>query len=126
MTASPCPVTSATRRSVLLAFAAAKPDAYVDEPWQGTVVCKVVGKMFVIFGSDDSPSMSVSCGPDAVEWRARYPSSVAVAPYVGRYGWNSVLLDGHVPLEELRELIDASYERVVAKLPKSKRPSSSR
>lgn len=126
MTASSRPVTSATRRSVLLAFASAKPDAYVDEPWRDAVVCKVVGKMFVIFSGDDSPSMSVSCGPGAVEWRARYPSSVTVARYVGRYGWNSVLLDGHVPLEELRELIDASYARVVAKLPKSKQPSSSR
>lgn len=113
------------KHGALRSYAVAKPGAYENEPWDGTLVCKVGGKIFVFFGSADasSASMMVSCGPEAAEWRARYPSSVSVAPYVGRYGWNSVLLDGDVPLDELHELIDVSYERVVAKLPKSRRPA---
>ncbi|MGH3939361.1 MAG: MmcQ/YjbR family DNA-binding protein [Pseudonocardiaceae bacterium] len=38
------------------------------------------------------------------------------------YGWNSVELNGTVADEEIIELIDGSYEAVVARLPKSKRP----
>lgn len=113
------------RLAGLRAYAAAKPGTYEDRPWgDETLVCKVSGKIFVFFGAADasSASMTVSCGADAAEWRARYPSSVKVAPYVGKYGWNLVVVHGEVPLDELYELVDASYERVVAKLPKSKRP----
>lgn len=116
---------SRDRQAGLRSYAAAKPGACEDEPWDGTLVYKVGGRIFVFFGSPDTSSMTVSCGPDAAEWRARYPSSVSIAPYVGRYGWNTVQLDNAVPLDELHELIDLSYEHVVAKLPKSKRPVTS-
>jgi len=50
-----------------------------------------------------------------------------VMPYIGRYGWNSVALDGAVgdipDDDELRELVDASYDAVVARLPKRLRPA---
>ena len=39
--------------------------------------------------------------------------------YIGRSGWNTVRLGGSVPDDEILELIDASYETIVAKLPKS-------
>lgn len=54
--------------------------------------------------------------------RDRYPDAVTSSAYVGRYGWNSARLDG-VPDEDLRELIDASYDAVVASLPRSRRPT---
>jgi predicted DNA-binding protein (MmcQ/YjbR family) len=40
----------------------------------------------------------------------------------GRHGWNSVRVDGTIPGEELREIVDESYDAVVAKLPKRLRP----
>ena len=44
--------------------------------------------------------------------------------YIGRYGWNSIALDGATPDDdELRELVDASYDAVVARLPKRLRPA---
>jgi predicted DNA-binding protein (MmcQ/YjbR family) len=43
-------------------------------------------------------------------------------PYIGRHGWNTVAVDGTVPDDELTELVDASYDAVVAKLPKRLRP----
>ena len=58
-----------------------------------------------------------------MELRRRYPGAVTVSAYIGRYGWNVVTLDGTVPDDELRELVDASYDAVLAKLPKSKRPT---
>jgi predicted DNA-binding protein (MmcQ/YjbR family) len=44
--------------------------------------------------------------------------------YIGRSGWNTVLLAGKVPDDEILELVDASYQMVLAKLPKSRRPPS--
>jgi predicted DNA-binding protein (MmcQ/YjbR family) len=115
----------ASSHEKLRRYAAAKPGAIEDHPWEDDLVYKVGGKIFVFFGSAhrESASVMVSCGPDAAEWRERYPNAVTVGPYIGRYGWNSVLLESEVPDDELLELIDLSYERVVAGLPKSKRPT---
>jgi predicted DNA-binding protein (MmcQ/YjbR family) len=46
-----------------------------------------------------------------------------VSAYTGRYGWNSVDWTGPVPDDELRELVDDSYDAVVAGLPRSRRPA---
>jgi len=69
-------------------------------------------------------TVGLKCGANAEvagEWRGRYPEAITVSSYIGRYGWNSVRLDG-VPDDEVRELVDASYEDVVRRLPKSRRP----
>jgi len=117
-------VAAKNRGELLRAYAAAKPGAFDDHPWEDDLVYKVGGKIFVFFGSAGRlpVAITVSCGPDAAEWRARYPGSISVARYIGRHGWNTVLVDDAVPVDELRELIDLSYARVVAGLPKSKRP----
>ncbi len=106
----------------LVAYCLAKPGATPDEPWESDLVAKVGGKIFAFLGGD---GVGVKCGRDtdeAEELRQAYPQAVSVMPYIGRYGWNSVSLDGTIPDDELRELVDASYDAVVAKLPKSKRP----
>jgi predicted DNA-binding protein (MmcQ/YjbR family) len=107
----------------LLAYCLSKPGAYQDEPWEGDVVAKVGGKIFSFNGD---ATLGVKCGRDAeeaAELRERYPNDVTVMAYIGRFGWNTVHIDGAVPDEELLELIDASYDAVVAGLPKSKRPT---
>jgi predicted DNA-binding protein (MmcQ/YjbR family) len=111
----------------LVAYCLAKPGAWEDMPWEGDRVAKVGDKIFAFFGTggEEAPGVGLKCGRDADEageWRERYPGAVTVSPYIGRYGWNSILLDGSVPHAELLELVDASYDAVVAKLPKSKRP----
>jgi predicted DNA-binding protein (MmcQ/YjbR family) len=106
----------------LLAYCLAKPGAYPDEPWEGDVVAKVGDKIFSFNGD---ATVGVKCGrdaDDAAELRERYPNDVTVMAYIGRFGWNTVQIDGAVPDDELFELIDASYDTVVAGLPKSKRP----
>ena len=106
----------------IVAYCLAKAGAELDEPWESDLVAKVGGKIFAFLGSG---GLGVKCGRDAdeaAELRLRYPGSVAVSAYIGRYGWNRVELDGAIPDDELRELVDASYDAVVAKLPKAKRP----
>jgi predicted DNA-binding protein (MmcQ/YjbR family) len=107
----------------LAAYCLAKPGAVADEPWEGDRVAKVGGKIFAFLGGT---GIGLKCGRDADEageLRARFPGTVTVMPYIGRYGWNTVALDGRIDADELLELIDASYDAVVARLPKRLRPA---
>jgi predicted DNA-binding protein (MmcQ/YjbR family) len=106
----------------LLAYCLSKPGAVQDEPWEGDIVAKVGGKIFSFNGD---ATIGVKCGRDAEEaneLRERYPNDVTAMAYIGRFGWNTVRIDGAVPEEELYELVDSSYDAVVAGLPRSKRP----
>ncbi|MFE3190369.1 MmcQ/YjbR family DNA-binding protein [Nocardia sp. NPDC059240] len=107
----------------VLAYCLSKPGAREDEPWEGDVVAKVGDKIFAFIGSGES--VGLKCGRDraeADELVRVYPDDVEASSYIGRFGWNRVRVGGKVPDDELRELIDISYDAIVAKLPKSKRP----
>ncbi|MEV6065372.1 MmcQ/YjbR family DNA-binding protein [Nocardia sp. NPDC052001] len=106
----------------LLTYCLAKPGAWQDEPWEGDVVAKVGDKIFAFVGSGAAVTLKCGSKPEADELIAIYPDDVSLSAYIGRYGWVSVKVGGKVPEDELLELIDASYEAIVAKLPKSKRP----
>ena len=100
-----------------------KPGAWPDEPWEGDTVAKVGPKIFAFLGME---SVGVKCGSgreEADEWLARYPDDASVMAYIGRSGWNTLRLGGAIPDEEIREAVDASYDAVVAKLPRKHRPS---
>jgi predicted DNA-binding protein (MmcQ/YjbR family) len=114
-------------RDEVAAYCLAKPGAWLDEPWEGDQVVKVADKIFAFLGSPDSaePAVWLKCGSsadEAAELRQRYPGDVTVSAYIGRHGWNTVRLGRAVPDDELREAIDASYDDVVARLPRAKRP----
>jgi predicted DNA-binding protein (MmcQ/YjbR family) len=118
-------------RSELISYCLTKPGAWQDEPWEDDVVAKVGGKIFAFFGTDDragrgGASVGIKCGASreaADEWLVRYPDDATVMSYIGRSGWNSLRIDGAIPEDELFEAIDASYDAVVAKLPKKDRPA---
>jgi predicted DNA-binding protein (MmcQ/YjbR family) len=108
----------------LLAHCLAKPGAEETYPWgEAEMVAKVGGKGFAFVGLGGAGSVTVKASPDDGEmWRQRHPDAITAASYVGRFGWISVALDGGVPAEEVRELVDDSYRLIAAKLPKSRRP----
>lgn len=109
----------------LIAYCLAKPGAWQDEPWDGDAVAKVGAKIFAFFGG--TGSIGLKCGPSreaADEWLARYPADASVMAYIGRSGWNTLRVGGAIPDDELLEAIDASYEHVVAKLPRKDRPGA--
>ena len=111
-----------TTGEALAAHALGKPGAWADEPWEGDQVAKVGDKIFAFLGSE---TIGLKCGrtrEEADELLAAYPDDASVMPYIGRYGWNTIRLDGAVPVDDLEELVDASYNDVVSRLPKSKRP----
>ncbi|MEU9316963.1 MULTISPECIES: MmcQ/YjbR family DNA-binding protein [unclassified Streptomyces] len=86
-----------------------------------TSVFKVLGKMFALTALDARPlTVNLKCDPDeAVRLREKYD---AVVPgwHMSKRHWNTVTVSG-VPDRLLRELIEDSYDLVVAGLPKADR-----
>ncbi|MER5610642.1 MmcQ/YjbR family DNA-binding protein [Streptomyces sp. NPDC057592] len=86
-----------------------------------TSVFKVLGKMFALSALDARPlTVNLKCDPDeAVRLREKYD---AVVPgwHMNKRHWNTVTVSG-VPDRVLRELIEDSYDLVVAGLPKADR-----
>lgn len=108
----------------LLAHCLAKPGAWPDQPWEDDQVVKVHDKIFAFLGAR-ATSVGVKAGAtrdEADEWLVRYPGDASAMAYLGRSGWNSLRIGGAIPDDEIREAIDASYDRVVARLPKKYRP----
>jgi predicted DNA-binding protein (MmcQ/YjbR family) len=111
------------RRDRVIAECRAKPGAVEDYPFgDGVAVFKVGGRMFALVPLGPPPgSISLKCDPDiAVDLRARY-AAITPGYHLNKRHWNTVGLDGSVPDEELLELIDDSYELVVAGLTRAER-----
>jgi len=114
---------SRSRRDRVIARCGTKPGAVEDYPFgDDAAVFKVAGKMFALVSLGLPPgSVSLKCDPDlAVELRGQYPA-ITAGYHLNKRHWNSVTLDGSVPDEELLELIDHSYELVVAGLTRAER-----
>jgi predicted DNA-binding protein (MmcQ/YjbR family) len=112
----------------LQAYCLDKPGAWPDEPWEGDTVVKVGSKIFAFLGAPGGTSVGVKCGAnrdEADEWLARFPDDARMMAYIGRSGWNTLTCGGAIPDEEILEAVDASFDIVVAKLPKSRRPAPS-
>lgn len=86
------------------------------------LVYKVAGKMFAVTKPDDVPSrINLKCDPDrAIELRDQYD---AIIPgwHMNKRHWNTLILDGSVPDSLLNELVQHSYELVVAGMKKADR-----
>ena len=97
-----------------------KPGAVEDYPFGDEVaVFKVAGRMFALLPLGEVPgSVSLKCDPDlAVSLRSRY-AGIRPGYHLNKRHWNTVTLDGSVPDEEVLELIEHSYDLVVAGLTK--------
>ncbi|MEV5970021.1 MmcQ/YjbR family DNA-binding protein [Streptomyces sp. NPDC051921] len=97
-------------------------DASEEFPFGPDVsVFKVAGKMFALSWLDADPlTVNLKCDPDeAVRLREEYP---AVAPgyHMNKRHWNTVSV-GELPDRMVRELVEDSYDLVVAGLPKAVR-----
>jgi len=86
-----------------------------------TLVFKVGGKMFGLTNLDGEPSVNLKCDPEkSVELREQY-AAIVPGYHMNKLHWNTVYMDGALPDNLLKELIDLSYELVLASLPKAKR-----
>ncbi|MBM7774870.1 putative DNA-binding protein (MmcQ/YjbR family) [Actinokineospora baliensis] len=94
----------------------------LEEPFRpGVLVYKVAGKVFAILQGDNPAQVTLKCEPGwALELRAQFDAVIA-GYHMNKRHWNTVLLDGRVPEEELRDMVEHSYDLVVAGLPKAVR-----
>jgi predicted DNA-binding protein (MmcQ/YjbR family) len=82
-----------------------------------TSVFKVAGKMFALSALKARPlQVSLKCDPDlAVTLRMTHPG-ITPGYHLNKRNWNTVALDGSVPDQLVREMIEDSYDLVVAEL----------
>ena len=86
-------------------------------------VFKVAGKVFAILSVFDQPgSISLKCDPAFAPVLREQYAAVTAGYHLDKRHWNTVQLDGSVPREVLEDWIQDSFELVVAKLPKARRP----
>ena len=100
-----------------------KPRATEGTPFGQTVlVFKIAGKIFALVSLDEVPATAnLKCDPDlALELRDRY-EQVGPGYHMNKKHWNTVEIDSGIPVNELRKMIDHSYELVAASLPKARR-----
>ena len=84
------------------------------------LVFKVMDKMFLLIGLDNPFKFNVKCDPEkAVLLREEY-NEVQPGYHMNKTHWNTVSINGRLTDRQLQEMIDHSYDLVVASLPKNK------
>jgi predicted DNA-binding protein (MmcQ/YjbR family) len=87
-----------------------------------TSVFKVGGKMFALSQLRRSPlQVSLKCEPALAEQLRATHAAVTPGYHLNKRHWNTVALDGSVPEREVKDMIEDSYDLVVARLPRSSR-----
>jgi predicted DNA-binding protein (MmcQ/YjbR family) len=110
---------SATLREYCLS----KPGTSEDMPFdESTLVVRVAEKIFALIDLDSVPTtVNLKCDPErAEELRERF-EAVRPGYHMNKKHWNTVTVDGTIPANELRSMIDHSYELVARGLKKSQR-----
>ena len=99
-------------------YCLSKPETSEGFPFDEKVlVFKVAGKMFALTDVDEFESVNLKCEPDrAIELREQY-SSIIPGYHMSKKHWNTIIMDGSLSDEFVKELIDHSYDLVVASLP---------
>lgn len=85
---------------------------------ESTLVFKVVGKLFCLTNLEGPLSINVKNDPEKnIELREEFP---AIKPgyHMSKIHWNTVEIDGSIPDDFIKNLIDESYDLVVMKLKK--------
>ncbi|SDC12098.1 MmcQ/YjbR family DNA-binding protein [Streptomyces prasinopilosus] len=113
-------MTPARLRALCLSFGA----AVEDFPFGPRIsVFKVGGKLFALADLDARPlKVNLKCDPqDAVRLRAAHPDLIVPGWHMNKRHWNTVTVDGGLPDRLVRELVEDSYDLVVAGLPRAER-----
>lgn len=81
--------------------------------------------MFALTVPDEFPArINLKCDPErSIVLRGEY-EAILPGYHMNMRHWNTLILDGSLPAELVGELIDHSYELVVASLPRSWRSNA--
>lgn len=106
-----------TRREAL-DYGLSFPDTYWDAPfhdenWQLVRLRKNKKAFLWTYEKDGNVCINIKVNPEWRDlWRAAY-QSVLPAYHQNKEHWNTVILDGTVPEEEIKRMIAESYDLVV-------------
>src|SRR3954451_2825660 len=86
-----------------------------------TSVFKVEGKMFALTQLAGRPlSVSLKCEPELAEQLRRTHAEVTPGYHLNKRHWNTVLVDGSLPEQMVRDMIEDSYDLVVSSLSRAR------
>ena len=100
------------------------PGAFEDFPFGPEhSVFKVEKKLFAISALGSSPlTVSLKCEPELAEQlRGSYPDAVVPGYHLNKRHWNTVLCDGSLPDAMVRDMVEDSYDLIVAAMPRAVR-----
>lgn len=83
-----------------------------------TSVFKVGGKMFALsqLGADEL-RISLKCEPGLAEQLREAHAEVIPGYHLNKRHWNTVIIDGSLPEQMIKDMIEDSYDLVVSNLP---------
>ena len=99
------------------------PHVTEDMPFgEDILVFRICNRIFVLTSLNTVPlRVSLKCDPDrAIELREQYPDKIIAGYHLNKKHWNTVLLEG-LPPALIKEMIQHSYDQVLAKVPKKER-----
>lgn len=107
-------------RALCLSFGAAVEEFPFDPR---TSVFKVLGKVFALSALETGPlKVNLKCDPeDAVRLRGEHQGLIVPGWHMNKRHWNTVTAGGGLPDRLVRELVEDSYDLVVAGLPRAER-----
>ncbi len=105
------------------AYLLARPEALEDYPFGPDVmVPKVAGKMYATLAwHEGTAHMNLKCDPDQANALRDIFDAVKPGYHMNKKHWNTVVLDGSIPLGEIERMIDHSYALVLRSLKKAER-----
>ena len=89
-----------------------------------TSVFKVGGKMFALsqLGADEL-RVSLKCEPALAQQLRETHEAVLPGYHLNKRHWNTVIIDGRLSEQMVRDMIEDSYDLVVSGLPRARRRS---
>ena len=83
-----------------------------------TLVFKVMDKMFSLGNLEGPLRVNLKCDPErAIGLREQY-EGINPGYHMSKKHWNTIEMDGSVPISLVKEMIDHSYDLIVSKLTK--------
>jgi predicted DNA-binding protein (MmcQ/YjbR family) len=108
----------------LRTFCRSLPAVTEDVKWGSDLCFSVAKKMFVVVNLEPPHQIGFKCTPEAFAELVERPGIIP-APYMARNMWvQEQSLGETLTRRELETLVRSSYDLIVAKLPKSKRPGA--
>lgn len=109
-----------TKRNEIIRYCLTLPNVYEDYPFHDANWCvirhKKNKKVFAwIFDKDGYVWVNVKCDPEWRDfWRSAF-ESVIPAYHLNKEHWNSIILDGTIPVKDIERMVSESYDLTMTK-----------